>query len=106
MSIPLIVIALVLDDIKDVYWQFKKRYANLRNRSPEGNETFNISETTLNALKLEQMLSTTRSMRRSVDNQWISERLSRDTARTRREKITGFRMRVSQDIERGAREFG
>ena len=106
VSIPLIVIALVLDDIKDVYWQFKKRYANLRNRSPEGNETFNISETTLNALKLEQMLSTTRSMRRSVDNQWISERLSRDTARTRREKITGFRMRVSQDIERGAREFG
>ena len=103
VSIPLIVVALVLDDIKDVYWQVRKRYAKLRNHSPpEVNETFNTSETTLNALKLGQMLSPTR----SVDHQWISESLSRDTARTRRDKVTGFRMRLSRDIESGVREFG
>jgi Mg2+ and Co2+ transporter CorA len=103
VSIPLIVIALVLDDIKDVFWHAKKRMAKLWTRAlPMGNEAFNSSDSTLNALKLEQMLSSTRSMRRSVDHQWISERLSRETARTRREKVTGFRMRVSKDIERGA----
>jgi Mg2+ and Co2+ transporter CorA len=102
VSIPLVVIALVLDDFKDVFWNLKSRFAKLKKRTPEGNESFNLSDSTLNALKLEQMLSNTRSIRRSVDNTWINERLSRET---RREKVTGFRMRISQDIERGPREF-
>lgn len=106
VSIPLIVIALVVDDVRDVYWQAKKRIAKFRMRAPEGNEAFNVSDTTLNALKLEQMMSGSRSMRRSVDHGWIGERPSRETVRTRREKITGFRMRVSHDVERGTRNFG
>ena len=105
VSIPLIVVALLVDDFREVYWQVKKWFAKLGTRSPEGTEAFNLSDSTLNALKLEQMLSATRSMRRSVDHPWINERISKETARTKREKATGFRMRVSQDIELGAREF-
>ena len=52
------------------------------------------------ALKMEQILSMARSQRKSVD-EWVGGRVSRETARTGRGKVTGFRMRISGDVERG-----
>lgn len=101
VCIPLIVIALVLNDMRDLFRKVKTGFARLRTRAPVVKDRLNESQTSLDALKLEQMLSTNRSMRRSVDHTWISERLSRDTVRTKKEKVTGFRMRVSNDVERG-----
>jgi hypothetical protein len=70
----------------------------------------------LDVLRIQRALSTARSQRKSVDTEWVEAgmigsrelRLSRETARTggtrgahEREKVTGFRMSASGDMERG-----
>jgi len=107
ISIPLIVIALILDDIGVIFRALKGKLGQRKRRKVEdvmydgsGNGS---GTTTLEAIKLEQVFSTARSGRRSHDSRWLDRPLSRGTVATvgRREKQTGFRMRVSQDIERG-----
>lgn len=65
VSIPLIVIALLLDDFKDGLWQLRKHWAHLwaRRRSSDIHEkdTFRLDDAALNAMKLDRILSKTRS---------------------------------------------
>jgi Mg2+ and Co2+ transporter CorA len=105
VSIPLIVIALMLNDINDLLKQTRRRFSKRRTRAPQEKEEFNGTMTSLETFKLDQVLSSVRSPRRSVESAWIDGRLSRETGRTKREKGTGFRIRVSQDVERGVWDF-
>ena len=98
ISIPLIIIALLLDDIGGLVREFRRRNALRKARRAEGAVDFSTSS---DALDMEQMLSVTRSHRRSVEREWAVARNSRETARTGREKVTGFRMMMSTDVERG-----
>jgi hypothetical protein len=105
VSIPLVVIALSLDDIGDMF-RLLRRWIN-RRKSLRKEKPFDdgSGETTLDMLRFEHPLSIARSARKSVETDWIRERLSlpnRPTSATAaREKPTGFRMRASADIERG-----
>ncbi|KAF4631989.1 hypothetical protein G7Y89_g6148 [Cudoniella acicularis] len=106
ISIPMIFIAFYLDDIGELLRSLRSRSSQKRNKneniSIEGEET-----NALEVLKMEQVLSATRSARKSVDTEWIRERLSISarplSSESRREKVTGFRMRMSNDVERGLR---
>ncbi|KAE8443266.1 hypothetical protein EG329_002054 [Mollisiaceae sp. DMI_Dod_QoI] len=113
VSIPLIVLALRLDDIVEAWRYFRKWRAMSALKRRLGREELPDGEKplgSLDVLKIEQTLS----LAKSAETDWIRERLSinsrrPDTAHTREErareqeieKATGFRMRVSQDIERG-----
>ncbi|CZR55147.1 related to ankyrin repeat protein [Phialocephala subalpina] len=119
VSIPLIAVALRLDDIVEAWRQFRKWRAMSALKKRFGREADPPQLGSLDVLRIEP----TSSLSKSVETDWIRERLSLSsrrpgTARTReerereqeREKATGFRMRVSQDIERGdataIRHFG
>jgi hypothetical protein len=99
ISIPLIVIALLLDDFGGLVREVRRRMARRRAKRTEEVD-FDGGNFGFEALKMEQMLSVARSHKKSVD-EWAGGRVSRETARTGREKVTGFRMRMSGDVERG-----
>jgi hypothetical protein len=104
ISIPLIAIALILDDIGEMFRSLKRKFKRRRDRIDlVGGFGGSESRTTLEIGKLEQVFSVARSARRSHDVNWIERPLSRETTATagRKEKPTGFRIRVSQDVERG-----
>ena len=104
VSIPLVVIALSLGDLGDMLRQLRRwfnRRRTLRKEKPFGDRAL---ETTLDMLRFENALSIARSARKSVETDWIRERMSgsaRPVSAVAAEKPTGFRMRVSADIERG-----
>jgi Mg2+ and Co2+ transporter CorA len=122
VSIPLIVLALRLDDIVEAWRYFRKWKAASAMKKRLKKEGLSNGEKplgSLDVLRIDQTLS----LAKSLETDWIRERLSissrrPDTAQTgqerereeEREKATGFRMRISQDIERGdiagARRFG
>lgn len=102
ISIPLIVIALLLDDFGGLVREVRRRTALRKAKRTTEEVEF---DTGFDALKMEQLLSVARSARKSVDGEWIGGRVSRETARTGREKVTGFRMRMSTDVERGLRVY-
>ena len=85
-----------------------KRRISLR-RKLRGEVVDFDGELGFDSLQMEQMLSVAKSQRRSVniekiksvEGAWIGGRASKETTRTGRVKVTGFRMRGSQDIERG-----
>jgi Mg2+ and Co2+ transporter CorA len=120
ISIPLIFIALSLDEVSDAWGEGKRRWAGWKRRRREGGARAAGSEEeggALDVLRVQMALGTARSQRKSVDTEWAEAgiirsrelRLSRETARTvgtrvgqEREKVpTGFRMRGSGDVERG-----
>jgi Mg2+ and Co2+ transporter CorA len=122
VSIPLIVIALSLDDIGGAWRHFKSRLRQKlwrkERRSGEWGQGAGLGQGSLDVLRMQEALSVARSGRKSVETEWIREQLStsagrpgtagsavqrRDMEREKRdrEKITGFRMRISADIERG-----
>ena len=108
VSIPLIVIALLLEDIGDMFQALKRKLASRRAASAQITDAFGAqssgNSTTLDIIMLEKAYSGARS-RRSHDTHWAERPLSRETAgtghRPKPEIQTGFRLRVSQDIERG-----
>ena len=111
ISIPLIVVALLLDDFGGLVREFRRRIARRKLKGDKG-EVIVFDDgggLGFDALKMEQMLSVARSQGtveaeryqlRSANGEWTG-RVSRETMRTGMEKVTGFRMRMSQDIERG-----
>jgi len=105
VSIPLVVIALSLDDIGDMFRQLRRWNNRRKTLRREKSSDDRPSEGTLDMLRFENALSIARSARKSVETDWIRERLApsnRPTSATAgREKATGFRMRLSADIERG-----
>jgi ankyrin repeat protein/Mg2+ and Co2+ transporter CorA len=117
VSIPLIFIALSLDEISDAWREGRRRWAGWKRRKEGGGRGVAREEDGgLDVLRIQSALSTARSQRKSVDTEWVEAgmiasrglRLSRETARTgaerggaEREKVTGFRMRASGDVERG-----
>lgn len=117
ISIPLIFIALSLDEISDAWREARRRWAAWkRRREGAGRGVATGEEGGLDVLRIQRALSTARSQKKSVDTEWVEAgmigsrglRLSRETARTgvtrgahEREKVTGFRMRASGDMERG-----
>jgi Mg2+ and Co2+ transporter CorA len=104
VSIPLVAIASSLDDIGNMF-RHLRRWINRRKSLREKPFDEGPGETTLDMLRFEHALSIARSARKSVETDWIRERLSlsgRPTSATAtREKQTGFRMRASADVERG-----
>jgi len=118
-SIPLIFIALRLDDISDAWQELRRLWMVWKRRRREGRGRRVVrgeDEEALDMLRIQKALSMARSQRKSVDTEWVeagmigsrSLRLSRETARTggtrgghEMEKVTGFRMRGSGDVERG-----
>jgi Mg2+ and Co2+ transporter CorA len=105
VSIPLVVIALSLDDIGDMFRQLRRWMSHRRTLRKEKALHDGMDEPTMEMLRFEHAISVARSARKSVDTDWIRERFSmagRPTSATAaREKSTGFRMRVSADVERG-----
>jgi len=110
ISIPMIFIAFYLDDIGGLLKNSRNRIKQWRRKKKErddfGDEGTNGGE--LQTLRLDQVLSGARSARKSVETDWIHERLSvsarpATAGSAQREKSTGFRMRMSGDIERGLR---
>jgi hypothetical protein len=117
-SIPLIFIALRLDEISDALQESRRRWVAWKRRREGGGRGVvrGEDEGALDVLRIQKALSMARSQRKSVDTEWVEAgmiasralRLSRETARTgatrgghEMEKVTGFRMRVSGDVERG-----
>lgn len=111
ISIPLVAIALNLGDIGDFIREVRRR---LRLRAKRRRERGDLDvggddAVSLGTLRMEQALSIARSARKSVDTEWLRERLSTSNHRPlsattdpRKERVqTGFRMRVSNDIESG-----
>jgi len=115
ISIPLIFVALSLDEISDAWREGKRRWAGWKRWRREG--VASGEEGGLEILRMQKALSMARSQRKSVDTEWAEAglirnrewRLSRETARTagtrvaqEREKVpTGFRLRSSADVEGG-----
>lgn len=133
VSIPLIVIALVLDDVGKIVkvgrrW-IAQRWRGRRGSGGGGRGTVRASEVSedlkaLELFRIEQALSAARSVRMSAETEWANPhipglgmgmgagraRLSREAARGQQREVlrappqrreTGFRMRPSQDVERG-----
>jgi uncharacterized protein (DUF1015 family) len=101
ISLPLIAIALLLDDIAGLIGEVKRRF-KLRKKKKMGDDVEFDEYDNLDALKMEHMLSVARS-RKSADVEWVGgmQRISREIERPRtREKATGFRMRGSREDER------
>jgi Mg2+ and Co2+ transporter CorA len=98
ISIPLIVMALILDDI-GAFFREARRWLDARRQQRKDMEADDGRG--LDVLRIEQVLSASRSARKSVETEWMNHgRLSRETGRTatRREKVTGFRMMVNGDV--------
>jgi hypothetical protein len=112
VSIPLIIIAVRLDDIADLMNEARRRINQRRRVKEKEVVSDGVGEGRLDMLRIEEAFSVARSARKSLDTDWIRERISMSArpVSARTEKPTGFRMRVSQDIERGAgvelRDFG
>ncbi|TVY89087.1 Ankyrin [Lachnellula willkommii] len=110
ISIPMIFIAFYLDDIGGLLKNSRNRLKHWRWKKKTRQE-FGDGETDggdLQTLRLDQVLSGARSARKSVDTDWMRERLSVSArpvtaGSAQREKSTGFRMRMSGDVERGLR---
>lgn len=113
ISIPLIWIALSLGEIEDAWREGRRRWAGWRRRRREKVGPVEEMGAGLDVMMVQRAISTARSQRESIDTDWVevgimrsrSPRVSRETAGTRgrreREKVTGFRVRVSADVERG-----
>jgi hypothetical protein len=98
ISIPLIVMALILDDI-GAFFREARRWLDARRQQRKDVEADDGRG--LDVLRIQPVLSTSRSARKSVETEWMNHgRLSRETGRTatRREKVTGFRMMVNGDV--------
>ena len=98
ISIPLIVMALILDDLSAFIREGKRWFDARRLRRKEVKADDGRG---LDVLRIEQVLSTSRSVRKSAETEWMTHgRLSRETGRTaaRREKVTGFRMMANGDV--------
>jgi hypothetical protein len=111
ISIPLVVIALNLGDIGDFIREVRRRI-NLRAQRKHERALYGdaVDElTAMDTLRMEKALSVARSTRKSMDTEWVRERLSTvinrpgsATTMGRTERVaTGFRMRISNDIEAG-----
>lgn len=110
VSIPLIFIALSLDNISDAWQEGRKEWTSWKRRRKERGKEDNRG---LSVLKSQRGINTARSQRDSVDTDWVEARmfrsnsprvskaLERPIAEGEREKVTGFRIRVSRDVERG-----
>ncbi|TVY37959.1 Ankyrin [Lachnellula occidentalis] len=109
ISIPMIFIAFYLDDIGGLLKTSRRRLKHWRWQK-KTREEFGDGETDagdLQTLRLDHVLSGARSARKSVETDWIRERLSVSArpvtaGSAQREKSTGFRM-MSGDVERGLR---
>jgi hypothetical protein len=105
VSIPLIVIALSLKNIGDMFSQTRRWINHRRNLRKENAVGAGTGEPTLDMLRFDHAISIARSARKSVEANWIRERLSMSgrptTGTVEREKPTGFRMRANVDVERG-----
>ncbi|OCK85471.1 ankyrin repeat protein [Lepidopterella palustris CBS 459.81] len=114
VSLPMIFIALSLDDISDFFREMKRRWRQ-RGQFKTARKEMEEKEAALDMLGLEQAFSAARSVgiRRSGETEWLNGQLlpvtSRSTAGTaatrKRETLgkvsTGFRIRTSRDVERG-----
>ncbi|TVY84958.1 Ankyrin-3 [Lachnellula suecica] len=108
ISIPMIFIAFYLDEIAELLKNSRNGIKQWRRRKKERKEFDDegIDGSTIEVLRLEEVLSGARSARKSVENNWVLERPSTSArpataGSVRREKPTGFRMRMSGDVERG-----
>ena len=111
VSIPLILIALSFDDCAELIRGLRRWISQRRRRRKS--KDLDGHEDTLDMLRLDQAFSVARSARKSVDTEWIRERLSLSArpgsaAANGKQIVTGFRMRSSQDVERGhdSKDFG
>ena len=98
ISIPLIVMALILDDI-GAFFREARMWLDARQQQRKDMEVDDGRG--LDVLRIEQVLSASRSARKSVETEWMTHgRLSRETGRmaARREKVTGFRMMANGDV--------
>ncbi|KAK6582108.1 hypothetical protein PZA11_005805 [Diplocarpon coronariae] len=107
VSIPLIVVALSLDDIGHLFRRARRSFTQRRLRR-ERAAIGGPGEGSLDMLHYAQALSVARSTRKSVETEWVHERFSTSTRQApvarpeAKQKATGFRMkRVSGDLERG-----
>ncbi|CAL3973628.1 unnamed protein product [Diplocarpon coronariae] len=107
VSIPLIVVALSLDDIGHLFRRARRSFTQRRLRQ-ERAAIGGPGEGSLDMLHFAQALSVARSTRKSVETEWVHERFSTSTRQApvarpeAKQKATGFRMkRVSGDLERG-----
>jgi Mg2+ and Co2+ transporter CorA len=101
ISVPLIAIALLLDDIGGVVREMRRRLVRRQLRTKKEAALHDGGGLGFDTMKMEQMLGVARSQRKSADVEWVGSRASRETARRGGEKVTGFRIRMSQDVERG-----
>jgi len=106
VSIPLIAIALSLDDIGHLLRRARRALNQRRLKKERASQP---GEGSLDMLAFAQAMSIARSTRKSVETEWIRERFSTSTrpppvlARPEiRQTATGFKMRrTSGDLERG-----
>ena len=105
VSIPLIIVAVRLDDIADLLNETRRRINQRRRVKEKEVVSDGAGEGRLDMLRMEEAFSVARSARKSLDTDWLRERISMSArpVSARTEKPTGFRMKVSQDIERGPR---
>jgi Mg2+ and Co2+ transporter CorA len=110
ISIPMIFIAFYLDDIGELIKKWRNGIKKWKRKKKEKHEYDDegTDGSTIEVLRLEEVLSGARSARKSVETDWVRERRSMSVrpataVSARREKSTGFRMRMSNDIERGLR---
>lgn len=106
ISIPMIFIAFYLEEIGGLAKNTRNGIKQWRRRKRE-KEEFDDDGTDENTIRLEQVLSEARSTRKSADT-WMRDRRSMSArpgtaGSVVREKPTGFRMRMSGDVERGLR---
>jgi Mg2+ and Co2+ transporter CorA len=116
ISFPMIFVAFYLDDIGEFLRRLRnwnserKRLKRQKNHPLHGDldaASIGMGVSGLEALRMEQVLST----RKSMDTEWICERFSMsqrpktvDSMSVRpvvKREVTGFRMRGSEDVERG-----
>ncbi|PBP25883.1 ankyrin repeat and protein kinase domain containing protein 1 [Diplocarpon rosae] len=107
VSIPLIAIALSLDDIGHLFRRARRSFTQRRLRK-ERAAIEKSGEGSLDLLHFAQVLSAARSTRKSVETEWVHERFSTSTRHAPvvrpelKQNSTGFKMkRVSGDLERG-----
>lgn len=113
ISIPLVVIALNLGDIGDFIREVRRRiglHFLRRKQDAEHNEAASIRTHTM-SLRIEKALSVART---SLEYDWRRERVSNSNDRPlsavgdglKQRVATGFRMRLSSDVERGDGHVG
>ncbi|CZT51947.1 related to ankyrin repeat protein [Rhynchosporium secalis] len=105
VSIPLIAIALSLDDIGHLFRRVRRTLTQRRLKKERASQP---GDGSLDTLTFAQALSVARSTRKSIETEWIRERFSTSTRPPPvvrpeiRQTATGFKMtRTSGDLERG-----